>query len=122
MAAILKNFKYQTHLQFDLIYQKTLPNYAKKGFLRGDDAIDDVTGWPQLAAFLDGCSIVCKFSFRIKSNMASYLKYNYFLDGDCIDNVTLRLWKFSDFCYRHTIDIAGGNIMFHILTFVSYFS
>ena len=28
------------------------------------------------------------------SNIANYLKYNYFLDCDGIDNVTLRLWKF----------------------------
>ena len=25
----------------------------------------------------------------------------YFWDGDGIDNVTLRFWKFSDFCSRH---------------------
>ena len=44
-----------------------------------------------------------------------YLKYNYFLDCDGIDNVTLRLWKFSDFCSRHTVGVAGDDIMFHIL-------
>ena len=30
MAAILKIFKYQTQLQFDLRYEKIVPNYAKK--------------------------------------------------------------------------------------------
>ena len=45
----------------------------------------------------------------------NYLKYNYFLDCDGIDNVTLRLWKFSDFCSRHTVGVAGDDIMFHIL-------
>ena len=49
------------------------------------------------------------------SNIANYLKYNYFLDCDGIDNVTLRLWKFSDFCSRHTVGVAGDDIMFHIL-------
>ena len=46
-----------------------------------------------------------------------YLKYNYFLDCDGIDNGTLRLWKFSDFCSRHTVGVAGDDIMFHILVF-----
>ena len=59
----------------------------------------------------------CKFSCRIMSNIANYLKYNYFWDGEGIDNVTLRLWKFSDFCSRHTVDVAGDDIMFHILVF-----
>ena len=34
---------------------------------------------------------------------------------DGIDNVTLRLRKFSDFCSRPTIGVAGDDIMFHIL-------
>ena len=33
MAAILKILKYQTHLQFDLRYEKIVPNYAQKSFL-----------------------------------------------------------------------------------------
>ena len=49
------------------------------------------------------------------SDIANYLKYHYFWDCDCIDNVTLRLWKFSDFCSRHTVGVAGDDIMFHIL-------
>ena len=43
----------------------------------------------------------CKFSCRIRSKIANYLKYNYFWDGDGIENVTSRLWKFSYFCSRH---------------------
>ena len=46
MVAILKILKYQTQLQFDLRYEKIVPNYAKKTFY-GDDVIDNVTGWPQ---------------------------------------------------------------------------
>ena len=42
----------------------------------------------------------------------------FFLDCDGIDNVTLRLWKFSDFCSRHTVGVAGEDIMFHILVFI----
>ena len=53
------------------------------------------------------------------SNIANYLKYNYFWDCDGIDNVTLRLWKFSDFCSRHIVGVAGDDIMFHILVCVS---
>ena len=49
------------------------------------------------------------------SNIANYLKYNYFWDYDGIDNVTLRLSKFSDFCSRHIVGVAGDDIMFHIL-------
>ena len=49
------------------------------------------------------------------SNIANYLKYNYFWDCDGIDNVTLRLWKFSDICSRHIVGVAGDDIMFHIL-------
>ena len=57
----------------------------------------------------------CKFSRRLISNITNYLKYNYFWDGDGIDNVTLRLWKFSDFCSRHSVGVEGDDIMFHIL-------
>ena len=49
------------------------------------------------------------------SNIANYLQYNYFWDCDGIDNVTLRLLKFSDFCSRQTVGVAGDDIMFHIL-------
>ena len=49
------------------------------------------------------------------SNIANYLKYNYFWDCDGIDNVTLRPWIFSDFCSRHIAGVAGDDIMFHIL-------
>ena len=49
------------------------------------------------------------------SNIANYLKYTYFWDCDGIDNVTLRLWKFSGFCSRHIVGVAGDDIMFHIL-------
>ena len=72
---------------------------------------------PHLVTLLDGCSIgnVCKLSCKIISKIANYLKYNYFWDGDGIENVTLRLSKFSDFCSRHTVCIAGDDIMFHIL-------
>ena len=49
------------------------------------------------------------------SKIANHLKYNYFLDGDGIEYVTLRLWKFLDFCSRHTVGVAGDDIMFHIL-------
>ena len=49
------------------------------------------------------------------SNIANYLKCNYFWDCDGIDNVTLRHWKFPDFCSRDTVGIAGDFIMFHIL-------
>ena len=49
------------------------------------------------------------------NNIANYLKYCYFLDCDGIDNVTLRLWEFPDFCSRHTVGVAGDDIMFHIL-------
>ena len=54
------------------------------------------------------------------SNIANYLKYNYFLHCDGIDNVTLRLWKFSDFCSRHTVGVAGDDITFHILVLSVY--
>ena len=32
MAAILKILKYQTQFQFDLRYEKIVPNYAQKSF------------------------------------------------------------------------------------------
>ena len=57
----------------------------------------------------------CKFSCRMISKIANYLKYNYFLEGDGIENVTSRLWKFSYFCSRHTVGVAGDDIMFHML-------
>ena len=53
-------------------------------------------------------------------NNANHLKYNYFLHGDGIDNVTLRLWKFSDFCLRHTVGVAADDIMLHILVDVNF--
>ena len=41
----------------------------------------------------------------------------YFWDCDGIDNVTLRLWKFSDFCSRHIVGVAGDDLLFHILVY-----
>ena len=37
---------------------------------------------------------------------------------DAIDNLTLRLWKFSDFCSRHLVGVVGDDIMFHILVII----
>ena len=54
------------------------------------------------------------------SKIANYLKYNYFWDGDVIENVTSRLWKFSYFCSRHTVGVAGDDIMFHILVPIKF--
>ena len=48
MAANLKILKYLTQLQFDLRYEKIVPNYAKKKYFHDDDVIDDVTGWLQI--------------------------------------------------------------------------
>ena len=47
MAAILKMPKYYMQLQFDITYEKIVPNYARKSIFHGDDVIHDVTGWPQ---------------------------------------------------------------------------
>ena len=47
MAAILKMPKYYMQLQFDIRYEKIVPNYARKSIFRGHDVIHDVTGWPQ---------------------------------------------------------------------------
>ena len=59
----------------------------------------------------------CKFSCRMISNIANYVKYNYSWDGDGINNVMLQLWKFSDFFSRHTVGVADDDIMYHILFF-----
>ena len=53
-------------------------------------------------------------------HIANHLKYNYFWDGDGVDNVILRLWKFSDFCLRHSVGVAGDDIMLHILVDVNF--
>ena len=34
---------------------------------------------------------------------------------DGINNVTLRLWKLSDFSSRHTVGVAGDDIMYYIV-------
>ena len=60
----------------------------------------------------------CKLSCSVISNIANHLKFNHFWDGDGIDDVTLRIWKFSDFCSRHTVSVAGDDIICHILVFV----
>ena len=59
-------------------------------------------------------------TFTLISNIANYLKYNYFWDCDGIDNVMLRLWKFSYFCSQHTVGVAGDDIMFHILVGITF--
>ena len=48
MTTISKILKFHTQLQFDLRYEKIVPNYTKKGIFHGDDVIDDVTGWPEI--------------------------------------------------------------------------
>ena len=58
-----------------------------------------------------------KFSCRMISKIANYLKYNYFWDGRGIENVTSWLWKFLYFCSRLTLGVAGDDIMFRILVY-----
>ena len=50
----------------------------------------------------------------------SQIQFFYFWDCDGIDNVMLRLSKFSDFCSRHTVGVAGDDIMFHILVIIIF--
>ena len=38
-----------------------------------------------------------------------------FMDDDGIDNITLSLWKSSNFSSRRNVRIAGDDIMYHIL-------
>ena len=56
-----------------------------------------VLGLIQFCSFVNKCKYIgwlfnwkCKLSYRVRSNIANYFKYNYFWDGDVIDNVTLR--------------------------------
>ena len=74
---------------------------------------------PLDAEFVSRWLLNLKFRFgcRIISIIANHAKCNYFLDDDGIDNVTLRLWKFSDFCSRHTVGVAGDDIMYNILVY-----
>ena len=79
-----------------------------------------LTGWPW---HLNGIwrpywmvvQLKRKFSCGISSNIANYLKYNYFCYSDGINNVMLWLWTFSDFCSRHILGVAGDDIRIHIL-------
>ena len=52
--------KWQTQLQFDLRYEKIVPDYAKKYFFN-DDVIDGVTGWPQSRPFI----FLCKWNNNV---------------------------------------------------------
>ena len=52
MADILKISKYEKQLQFDLRYEKIVPNYAKKSIFHDDDVIHDVTGWPWIRSYI----------------------------------------------------------------------
>ena len=94
---------------------------------RTHDVIDDVTRSQNRSNFESGISpSIFELERRSKGqnvgNAHGYLsglfEYNYLLHCDGIDNVTLRLWKFSDFCSRHTVGVAGDDIMFHILVWV----
>ena len=53
--------------------------------------------------------------YRIRINIANYVKYKYFCDDDIIDDITVPLWKFSDLCSRQTVGNAGDDIIYHIL-------
>ena len=56
---------------------------------------------PYLMAILDGCKLQ-------NPNQQNKLSDTIILfDGNVIINVTLPLWKFSDFSWRQTVDIAG---------------
>ena len=96
---------------------KDRPKLCQKKYFDDDDVIDDVTGCQR------STSQAYWVTLAIISNIANYLKYNYFWDCDGIDNVVLRLSKFSDFCSRHIVGVAGYDIMFHILVcFFTFFS
>ena len=80
---------------------------------------------PQLVAILDACKIgrQLKFGRKILINKAKHVKYNYFLDDNFIDNVTLPLWKFSEFKSRQTVGIAGDfhtPVIFHYFIYTSH--
>ena len=77
-------------------------------FPRSDDAVfGGHIGWFMNWKF--------KFCGRIISDIPNHVRKKYFWDDDGIDNVPLRLWKLSDFCSRHTVGVAGDDIMYHIL-------
>ena len=77
---------------------KYRPKLCKKKYFHDDDVIDDVTGWPQ--------------SFSLYSCLGEVGSGSK-LQGQCHANVII--WKFSDFCSRHTVGVAGDDIIFYIL-------
>ena len=48
MAAILKILKYFRYVRFDIIYGKTVRNFARKITFDVDDVTDEVTAWRQI--------------------------------------------------------------------------
>ena len=65
MAAILKILKYWTQLQFDLGYEKIVPNYAIKSIFHDDDVTDDVTGWPKIGPLYSFINEITTFFTRM---------------------------------------------------------
>ena len=56
-----------------------------------------------------------KFWLQIDIQQVNYVKCDYFCDYYGIDNVTVRIWKFSDFSSGQTVGTAGDGILYHIL-------
>ena len=52
MTAILKILKCYSQSQFDIRYEKIVPNYAKKVFVLMMAVMDDVTGWHESCPFI----------------------------------------------------------------------
>ena len=47
----------------------------------------------------------------------SYIILWLFWYDEGIDDFALLLWEFSDICSRHTVGIAGDDIIYHILVY-----
>ena len=89
---IVAILKYLTQLQFDLRYEKIVPNYDKRYF-HDDEVIDDVTGWPQSRPSIYSLinEIIIRF-FMITKQRAKISSLNFLCI--CIIRLWLQLYEY----------------------------
>ena len=104
------------------IWKDRTKNYARKSVFHGDDVIDDVTGWPPnchlyscLGDVGSGNRLQGQYLIKKANVVIVFLGYT------CLTKISINtIFSRSKVSYRHTVDIAGDDIMYHILVTIGF--
>ena len=112
IAAILKIFKYPTQLQFDLRYEKIVPNYAQKSFVMMMTSWTTSQGGFKFGPLYTFISEITIF-FLITKKRAKISSLNFLCIG------IMRLWLYLyKFIFMSSLMTSAGHKVGQILKLV----